>query len=57
MMLQFMRPTAFLAPGAVCSASKGGVTPLPTVVALWDTQVHGRASDRGDVPVEVEGSV
>ena len=48
---------AFLAFGTMGTAGKGGVTPLPAVVALENTRVHRGTSDGGDASSEVEGLI
>ena len=38
-------------------AWKGSVTPLPTVLVLWDTRVHIGSSNGHDIPSNIEASV
>jgi len=49
--------STFLAFGTVDTICKGGITPLPAVVALEDARVHRGASDGSNVSSKVEGPI
>ena len=57
MMFGFMWSIAFDAFGALNSAQKGCVSPIPTILALGDTGVHVGSPDGHNVVSNIETSV
>ena len=57
MIFDLVGAAAFLAFSTVGFACKGGVTPFPTVMALWNSRVHASTPKSGYVSAEVERMV